>query len=56
MENDGIIQKMKKKRAGLFHILSLEEKEGDNTEYGKIILPDREGWGPIYYCLLQKSK
>ena len=54
LENDGVIARMLKKRKGLFEVVEADNKEGESTEYGKIILPDRGDWGPIYYALLKK--
>lgn len=56
LENDGIIAKMLKKRKGLFRVIETEGNEGEKTAYGRIILPDREGWGPLYFCLLRKER
>ena len=55
LENDGIIAKMLKKRKGLFEVVPTVS-EGEDSEYGKMILPDREGWGPIYFCLIRKTE
>ncbi len=54
LENDGVIAKMLKKRKGLFEVRDTGSQEGEPTEYGKIILPDRGDWGPIYFSLLKK--
>jgi len=58
IENDGIIEKMMKKRKGRFEVIRPEvpEAEAEPTEYGCRILPDREGWGPIYFCLMKKTE
>ncbi len=55
LENDGIIEKMLKKRKGYFTVTDIRSEEGENTKYGKMILPDQGGWGPIYFTLLQKA-
>ena len=55
LENDGIIRKMLKKRKGAFQVCNIENSEGEKTEYGRIILPDKGGWGPIYFCLMKKT-
>ena len=55
LENDGIIRKMLKKRKGLFEVVPPDIPEGENTDFGKLILPDKDGWGPLYFCLLRKS-
>lgn len=54
MENDNIIEKLHKKRKGLFEVAETEPETGEKTEYGIHILPDRTGWGPIYYSVIQK--
>lgn len=53
-ENDGVIQKLEKSRAGQFSLLKVDESLGEPTEKGWIILPDSAGCGPIYFAVLQK--
>lgn len=54
-ENDNVIAKLMKKRAGLVTLIKPEGEEGESTEHGRIILPDRcGGSGPIYWCKIQK--
>ncbi len=62
-ENDGIIEKLFKKRAGLFEIISEEIEEAgsgrdfipEKTEWGNLIMPDKTGGsGPIYYSVINK--
>ncbi|MBR5927061.1 MAG: RsmB/NOP family class I SAM-dependent RNA methyltransferase, partial [Spirochaetia bacterium] len=54
LENDGVVEKLFKKRKGLFDIVELEPEIGEKTKYGIQILPDTAGAGPIYYCCLEK--
>ena len=54
LENDGVIEKLFKKRKDMFDILPVEPKIGEKTKYGIQILPDTTGAGPIYYCTLEK--
>ncbi len=54
LENDGVVEKLFKKRKGLFDIIELEPEIGEKTKYGIQILPDTTGAGPIYYCCLEK--
>ncbi len=54
LENDGVIEKLFKKRKDMFDILQVEPQIGEKTKYGIQILPDTTGAGPIYYCTLEK--
>ena len=57
-ENDGVISKLIKKKGDSFHLLKVEDGllfEGEPTEFGTIFLPDRKGWGPIYFCVIEKT-
>ncbi len=57
LENDKIIQKLLKRKAGLVRVVQPENGIGEKTEAGKIILPDRsEGAGPAYFSLVQKCE
>lgn len=60
-ENDGVIAKLIKKKGELFRLIKLENNDlspistvGEPTEFGRIFLPDKKGWGPIYFCVLEK--
>lgn len=54
-ENDGVIKKFLRKKEG-FEIVQVQtEIQGEETEYGQIFLPDRLGFGPLYFCLMRKS-
>lgn len=53
-ENDAVIEKLTKSRDGLFRPLDIEG-QGEKTKYGRMILPDTEGCGPIYYAVLSKN-
>lgn len=54
LENDGTIDRLLKSRPGAFEILHVEEPESEATRHGRILLPDRAGCGPIYFCALRK--
>ena len=54
LENDGVIEKLFKKRKDLFDIIEAAPGIGEKTKYGIQILPDTTGAGPIYYCCLEK--
>ena len=54
LENDGVVEKLFKKRKDMFDIIGLEPEIGEKTKYGIQILPDTTGAGPIYYCCLEK--
>ncbi|HSQ43133.1 MAG TPA: RNA methyltransferase [Fibrobacteraceae bacterium] len=55
-ENDGVMEKLAKKRKGLYQPLSIEPVLGERTEHGVMILPDTcAGCGPIYCARIQKA-
>ena len=54
LENDGVVEKLFKKRKDMFDIIELEPEIGEKTKYGIQILPDTTCAGPIYYCCLEK--
>lgn len=54
-ENDEVIRKLKKRKEGEFEISPLKELgPSESTEFGRQFLPDKDGWGPIFYCKIQK--
>jgi 16S rRNA C967 or C1407 C5-methylase (RsmB/RsmF family) len=56
LENDGVINKLLKSRKDEFEIVSSLRELGEPTEHGRLILPDTcDGFGPIYYSILQKN-
>lgn len=56
LENDSVIERLHKKRAGAFTIEPLANY-GEPSLYGRNVLPDFEvGAGPLYFCLLQKKR
>lgn len=49
LENDGVLEKLHKKRAGRFELVPLHLPFGEHTRYGWQVLPDTaEGRGPMY--------
>ncbi|MFP4374746.1 MAG: RsmB/NOP family class I SAM-dependent RNA methyltransferase [Spirochaetaceae bacterium] len=53
-ENDGVIDKAEKRRAGRFRVRPVESPWAERTRHGYHILPDSaEGRGPIYVSLLE---
>jgi 16S rRNA C967 or C1407 C5-methylase (RsmB/RsmF family) len=55
LENDGVIEKLLKSRKGSVRVVPLgEDFGGEPTVYGRAILPDVGGCGPIYYGALEK--
>jgi 16S rRNA C967 or C1407 C5-methylase (RsmB/RsmF family) len=62
LENDAVIAKLLKKRAGQVQVSACETSTvaglsglAEPTEFGWQIWPDRDGWGPIYFCCLQRQ-
>lgn len=52
-ENDGTLDRFSKSREGQFEIQKLGAP-GEETKYGRMILPDTAGCGPIFYSLIKK--
>lgn len=53
LENDSVIARLLKKRAGEARVIKQEFAIGEPTEHGWVILPDRSGYGPIYFSILE---
>ena len=51
-ENDEVIRKLVTKFKGQLNLKW--EKVGEKTEFGHIILPDKENYGPIYFSIIDK--
>ncbi len=57
IENDGVLQKLLKKKSSQVQILPIEVIGGaEKSEFGIQFLPDRCGFGPIYMSLVQVHK
>jgi len=55
IENDEVLRRLLKKRGALVSVIPAAGEEGERTEFGTEIFPDRfEGRGPIYFSLLRK--
>ncbi len=54
LENDAVIARLLKKRAGEVRVLTPEISIGEKTEHGWMLLPDRTGFGPIYFAILER--
>lgn len=55
LENDGVIERLKESREGLFEVIPVENELGETTANGRLILPDRDACGPIYFSVLEKN-
>lgn len=57
IENDGVIDKLLRKKGERFQVIHLEiGPHEEPTVHGRQILPDTSpGWGPIYFCALEKK-
>lgn len=57
LENDEVIRRLLKKRSGQMRPLPIPESLtiGEATEFGHLILPDRTGFGPIFFALLDRE-
>ncbi|MBQ2049120.1 MAG: RsmB/NOP family class I SAM-dependent RNA methyltransferase [Spirochaetales bacterium] len=63
LENERIIDKLAKRRNGLFEEVDLLrshpelEDQSEGLAHGRIVLPDVQGGsGPLYFCLLRKTQ
>lgn len=61
IENEQVIEKLFKKRAGLFEEISIYDlapsvaTESEERAHGRIVLPDiASSCGPLYFCLIKK--
>lgn len=55
-ENDEVIKKLIKRRGEEFNIVDAHfDHWGQKTEYGNLILPTENGFGPIFYAKLIKN-
>lgn len=55
-ENDLVVAKLLKRKPNEVTVLSPPKYEkAEATQYGQQFLPDRSGWGPIYFALIQKT-
>lgn len=55
LENDEVIQKLIKKKSDSFEVIETQPSQFlEATRFGQIALPDKCGFGPLYFCLLRK--
>ena len=61
IENEQVIEKLFKKRAGLFEEIPIYDlapsvaTESEERAHGRIVLPDiASSCGPLYFCLIKK--
>lgn len=55
LENDQVIDKLLERRSERVQVVEAKMWMGQRSSHGVNIHPDQTGWGPIYYCLLQKN-
>ncbi|MEL6340682.1 MAG: RsmB/NOP family class I SAM-dependent RNA methyltransferase [Myxococcota bacterium] len=53
-ENDGVVAKIAKKRRDVAQVVVPRSALGVRTEFGQQILPDQDGFGPIYFAVFEK--
>jgi 5-methylcytosine rRNA methyltransferase NSUN4 len=53
-ENDEIIARLMKRRAGEARVVTTPAPIGEATEHGWMILPDKSRFGPIYFTVLER--
>jgi 16S rRNA (cytosine1407-C5)-methyltransferase len=54
VENDGVARRLIEKYGVEVEIDPPDFPEGEKTEFGKIILPDRDGYGPLFVARFRK--
>ena len=52
LENDGVIEKCLQKAD--VKLIDYTSDMTERTKYGRICLPDKDGWGPIYYAVIER--
>jgi 16S rRNA C967 or C1407 C5-methylase (RsmB/RsmF family) len=56
-ENDGVIHKLLKKKKDQIRLIPQETYGvGEKTQYGVAFLPDRCGFGPLYFSVVEKTQ
>ncbi|WP_455381973.1 RsmB/NOP family class I SAM-dependent RNA methyltransferase [Salinispira pacifica] len=56
LENDGVIERLLKRRSGVVAVCRAQAPWGEPTVHGWEIMPDRaEGRGPIFFALLRRA-
>ncbi len=56
LENDGVIERLLKRRPGMLEILEVPLGYGEKTDCGHLVLPDSSGGrGPMYIARLRKT-
>jgi 16S rRNA C967 or C1407 C5-methylase (RsmB/RsmF family) len=55
LENDGVIDKLLKKKKGQVEVKKLSLAVGEATTQGWMILPDTSGLGPMYFSLIRRT-
>ena len=55
VENDGVVAKLFKKYRDKAELDPPDFSEGEQTKFGRIILPDKEGHGPLYIARVRKT-
>jgi 16S rRNA C967 or C1407 C5-methylase (RsmB/RsmF family) len=53
-ENDGVIEKLIKKKAAICSLVKVNSKFGDETTYGTRVLPHLHNAGPLFFSLIQR--
>jgi 16S rRNA (cytosine1407-C5)-methyltransferase len=53
-ENDGVIARLSRRRKGRFRVLSADAERGEVTEFGRLVLPDVDACGPIFFAVVEK--
>jgi 16S rRNA C967 or C1407 C5-methylase (RsmB/RsmF family) len=55
VENDGVIKKLLKKKKEQVRVLEASlGVGGERTEYGVAYMPDKSGFGPLYFAVIEK--
>jgi 16S rRNA (cytosine1407-C5)-methyltransferase len=54
-ENDGVMAKLFEKYGGQAELDPPDFTEGEKTEFGRLVLPDEGGFGPLYVARITKG-
>ncbi len=53
-ENDEVVRKLVQKYPDHLKVVPIELELGEQTEFGKIVLPDQSGHGPLYISMIER--
>lgn len=54
-ENDAVVARILEKKSDRVKWIEPESSSAERTELGSLFLPDKSGFGPLYWCVLEKT-